>query len=46
MPHGEQIFLTFLNNWIDAVTAEGFIDATRQADWLDQQNTSEPAPPP
>lgn len=30
VPQGEPTYLTFLNNWIDAVTAEGFIDATRQ----------------
>ena len=45
VPQGEQIFLTFLDNWIDAVTAEGFIDATRHA-WLDQQNGAEPAAAP
>ena len=45
VPQGELIFLTFLDNWIDAVTAEGFIDATRHA-WLDQEDGSEPAAAP
>jgi polar amino acid transport system substrate-binding protein len=45
VPQGELIFLTFLDNWIDAVTAEGFIDATRHA-WLDQEDEGEPAAAP
>lgn len=39
VPQGEPIFLTFLDNWIDAIAAEGFIDASRQH-WY------ETAPPP
>jgi polar amino acid transport system substrate-binding protein len=42
VPQGEQIFLTFLDNWIDAVAAEGFIDATRQQ-WFE---AAQPAAPP
>jgi polar amino acid transport system substrate-binding protein len=38
VPQGEEIFLTFLNNWIDAVSAEGFVEAAR-AGW------SVPGPP-
>lgn len=30
VPQGEPVFLTFLDNWIDATAAEGFIDASRQ----------------
>ncbi len=30
VPLGESTFLTFLDNWIDAIAAEGFIDAARQ----------------
>ena len=33
VPQGEQVLLTFLDNWIDAVSAEGFVDAAR-ADWF------------
>lgn len=39
VPQGQSIFLTFLDNWIDAIAAEGFIDASRQH-WY------ETAPPP
>ncbi|MFL5334313.1 MAG: transporter substrate-binding domain-containing protein [Geminicoccaceae bacterium] len=45
VPQGEQIFLTFLDNWIDAVTAEGFIEATRH-NWYDQEDAVQPAAPP
>jgi ABC-type amino acid transport substrate-binding protein len=33
VPQGEQVLLTFLDNWLDAISAEGFIEATRAA-WL------------
>jgi ABC-type amino acid transport substrate-binding protein len=33
VPQGETVLLTFLDNWLDAISAEGFIEATR-ADWL------------
>jgi ABC-type amino acid transport substrate-binding protein len=33
VPQGEQVLLTFLNNWIDAISAEGFVDAARE-DWF------------
>ena len=43
VPQGEQIFLTYLGNWIDAVAAEGFIDASRQQ-WFDAAQPAAPAP--
>ena len=33
VPQGEPVLLTFLDNWLDAVAAEGFLEATRE-DWL------------
>ena len=33
VPQGEPVLLTFLNNWLDAVAAEGFVEAAR-SDWL------------
>ena len=43
VPQGEQVFLTFLNNWIDAVTAEGFVAASEE-DWFDAEAVPQPAP--
>ena len=40
VPQGEPVLLTFLDNWLDAVGAEGFIEATRE-DWLTPE-TGEP----
>ena len=47
VPQGEQVFLTFLDNWIDAIAAEGFVDAAR-ADWFGRQQleSQDPGPPP
>lgn len=41
VPQGEQVFLTFLNNWIDAVTAEGFIAASEQV-WFEPDDAQPP----
>jgi hypothetical protein len=43
VPLGEPLFLTFLYNWIDAVSAEGFVAASR-LDWLDAESLPQPAP--
>jgi polar amino acid transport system substrate-binding protein len=44
VPQGEPILLTFLDNWIDAVSAEGFI-ASRRLEWFDAEPPEEPAAP-
>ena len=41
VPQGEPVFLTFLNNWIDAVTAEGFVAAS-ELDWFDAEDVPQP----
>jgi polar amino acid transport system substrate-binding protein len=43
VPQGEQVFLTCLDNWIDAVTAEGFVAAS-ELDWFNAEAMPQPAP--
>ncbi|MFO1036427.1 MAG: transporter substrate-binding domain-containing protein [Geminicoccaceae bacterium] len=45
IPQGEPVFLTFLNNWIDAVNAEGFIESSRQQ-WSTPEIPAAGAQPP
>lgn len=37
VPQGEPVFLTFLDNWLEALAAEGFIAASRRQ-WLGEES--------
>ena len=44
VPQGEPVFLTFLDNWLDALAAEGFIASSRRQ-WLgEEEPETDPAP--